>query len=427
MIACCCKVNIIKYYPASVVTGLLLLFFCNLYSQNYVLNPSFEQITSCPDTYFEISKSPPWFSPYCESTTIGSHGQAVLYTSVFPCNNSQTNVPKNDFCNQSAHTGSSYAGIIVLSSIQLYAENRQYLETKLTQPLQAGNKYYFSMFYSLPPGDYYHPFEKDICFNTNSLGVYFSEDVIDNHPNCQPMLLSPHITATNTQITPADKWYELSGCYTAKGNEQYITMGNFARNLTSDCTGKDSVGYYLLIDDVTVTPSVNKLTDTVLCSGKNWSIDAQTFRDEYNYLTGWQYKWNDGDTSRQRKFTAPGNYTLSITKGCFEDVYQFNIAYGDCVCKNYIATAFTPDGDNINDVFLPKIVCKSGQMSGYIFSIFNRWGQKLFSTTSLNTAWDGKFSGKKVSPGAYVYVVQYKTAASPKMISVKGTVMVLDQ
>jgi hypothetical protein len=96
----------------------------------------------------------------------------------------------------------------------------------------------------------------------------------------------------------------LSGCVTAKGNEEYVTIGNFANNISSNCSIVDSIGYYLFIDDVTVIAETTKQFDTVLCSVNDWKINAQQLRQEYVTLGGWKYQWSDGSTDMERKFTA---------------------------------------------------------------------------------------------------------------------------
>jgi len=400
------------------------MFHMVLYGQNYVANSSFENVASCPDDFFQIYKSPPWFSPNCEPLRPDRHGYAILFTSAGICSNSLTGVPKNVWVNQEAHTGLSYAGIEVVSAKVHLSTYRQYLETKLQWPLAAGKKYYFSMFYNL---SYYDAVTSDvICFKTDSLGAYFSQDIVDKNPNCQALPVTPQVHDVSKKITPSNAWQELSGCITAKGNEQYVTIGNFAGNDFANCSPVDSIGYYLLIDDVVVIPEIKRDIDTIICTDHEWTMNAQQLRKEYETLAGWKYQWNDGSKDIERKFTAPGNYTLTVSnKGCFNDVYDFKIGFGGCDCKDYIPNSFTPNGDNLNDKFIPHIVCQTRAVSEYKFSIFNRWGKEVFSTSSQTQAWDGFYKGQPISTGEYVYLVQYKTDPSQELKSVKGSVLVL--
>jgi gliding motility-associated-like protein len=112
-------------------------------------------------------------------------------------------------------------------------------------------------------------------------------------------------------------------------------------------------------------------------------------------------------------------------KDCFTDEYNFKINFVDCFCKEHIPNAFTPNGDNINDKFMPRIICQTQQVSEYRFSIFNRWGTKVFFTSSRTQAWDGTYMGKPVATGVYVYLLEYKAGESQKVKTVKGTVLAL--
>ena len=69
----------------------------------------------------------------------------------------------------------------------------------------------------------------------------------------------------------------------------------------------------------------------------------------------------------------------------------------------YIPNIFTPNNDLSNDVF--KI--KSTGIKDYDFSIYNRWGTKIFTTFDSKIYWDGKdSSGKDVSSGTYYYTLK---------------------
>ncbi|MBK7753304.1 MAG: gliding motility-associated C-terminal domain-containing protein [Flavobacteriales bacterium] len=70
----------------------------------------------------------------------------------------------------------------------------------------------------------------------------------------------------------------------------------------------------------------------------------------------------------------------------------------------HVPNAFTPDGDGINDGFLP--VFASTPPEDYLFAIFDRWGQVIFETTDTTSAWNGLFmEGTEVPQGVYVWKI----------------------
>lgn len=74
--------------------------------------------------------------------------------------------------------------------------------------------------------------------------------------------------------------------------------------------------------------------------------------------------------------------------------------------------AFTPNGDNTNDVFL----------KGYDLVILNRWGQELYIGKD---GWDGTYDGRKVSPGTYFYILTLADITDRDNV-IKGTVLVIE-
>ena len=86
----------------------------------------------------------------------------------------------------------------------------------------------------------------------------------------------------------------------------------------------------------------------------------------------------------------------------------------------YIPNAFTPNGDNVNDLFFAKAYgIEEMQMT-----IFNRWGELLFTSDDPKTGWDGKNKGVQVQEGVYTYLVEAKTMGG-KYVNKTGHITVL--
>lgn len=82
--------------------------------------------------------------------------------------------------------------------------------------------------------------------------------------------------------------------------------------------------------------------------------------------------------------------------------------------------AFTPNGDNLNDIFMVF-----GQyIVDFELNIFNRWGQLLFSTNDLNQGWDGKYKGNVQPEGTYAFVANL-TDLSGRTFKRSGSVVLL--
>ena len=86
-----------------------------------------------------------------------------------------------------------------------------------------------------------------------------------------------------------------------------------------------------------------------------------------------------------------------------------------------VPTGFSPDKDGNNDVFRPILI---GMKSLDAFRVYNRWGQLLFSITSVGVGWDGTFGGQPQGPGTYVWYAE-GTNYLDKRIEKKGTVILI--
>ena len=87
----------------------------------------------------------------------------------------------------------------------------------------------------------------------------------------------------------------------------------------------------------------------------------------------------------------------------------------------YIPTAFTPNGDGKNDQFNPLLL---GNVLSYHFTIYNRWGEKVFESTEVGKGWDGRVKAVDTDSHGYAWTCQYQLAGgTPKQE--KGTVVLI--
>lgn len=68
----------------------------------------------------------------------------------------------------------------------------------------------------------------------------------------------------------------------------------------------------------------------------------------------------------------------------------------------FVPNAFTPNGDGEND----ELLVRGNNITEMKFSIFNRWGEKVFETTDQSRGWDGTYKGKPANPAVFVYQLE---------------------
>jgi gliding motility-associated-like protein len=144
-----------------------------------------------------------------------------------------------------------------------------------------------------------------------------------------------------------------------------------------------------------------------------------------------QYSWDFGDGSTDFALTPlahtyPNNpladkvYTVSLVVtddlGCKDTIYKPVRKLHSC----YIAvpSAFTPNGDGVNDYLYPLNAFKASDL---LFRVYNRYGQMVFETRDWSRKWDGNINGKPQGTGTYVWTLQYTDNDTQKKVVQKGT------
>lgn len=139
--------------------------------------------------------------------------------------------------------------------------------------------------------------------------------------------------------------------------------------------------------------------DITLCEPQYLGFNKKT-------ITVDSLRWFDGDTSliKQIKATASIYITFYIDTCEFKsDTMTLSILNCD-ECSIEFPNAFTPNYDNLNEIFRPVFVgdCEYEVLD---FAVYNRWGEKLYESDVAE--WDGLYQGKLVQQDVYVYTVTY--------------------
>ena len=129
-------------------------------------------------------------------------------------------------------------------------------------------------------------------------------------------------------------------------------------------------------------------------------LQARTFGQQYSWLpvTGLD---NPTSPTPSANLHSDQEYLINIytAAGCLTvdtlavRVYPAHI---------YVAKGFTPNGDGVNDLFMPTLV---NVIELRYFRIFNRTGKKVFETNQLNTGWDGRVGGKLQPVDTYIWEI----------------------
>jgi gliding motility-associated-like protein len=157
--------------------------------------------------------------------------------------------------------------------------------------------------------------------------------------------------------------------------------------------------------------------DTTICDGDNFiiSLSAQP---------GVTYTWQDGTTSSSFSTNLGGTYYVTAVNDCGSYTDTIVVLTAPCeACGVYIPTAFTPNGDGINDQFMSLTTCDD--ILPFRFSVFNRWYEMVFETDQPGIGWDGTYKGQAQPLDVYVYYVSYFDKQLQKVILQKGIVNLL--
>lgn len=178
--------------------------------------------------------------------------------------------------------------------------------------------------------------------------------------------------------------------------------------------GEATMPFVLMYNDSCI------IKDTVRVSVSQQSVKAnanpvEVVKGEATYLTAEPnnydaYQWypahlpmspNAAETSVILEETTEFVIQARDEWGCLmTDTILVRVIQAKCNSDNiFIPTAFTPNGDGMNDVWL----IRSKGDNNVTVAIYNRWGERVFATDDINRGWDGTYKGKEAEAGSYAY------------------------
>lgn len=231
--------------------------------------------------------------------------------------------------------------------------------------------------------------------------------------------LSADITGASFTWSPANS---------LENSNTLAPVANPIRTTAYIFTAHDTLGCPKPVRDtvtVTVIPPVRAFAgnDTMVIANQPLQLNA---------TGGSAYTWSPS-TGMDNSTVA--NPVVVLSAAYDSIIYRVKVsAEGGCFAEDelkvkvfktgpdlFIPTAFTPNSDGKNDILKPVPV---GIRTLHYFRIYNRWGQMVFSTSSIGNGWDGTFGGKEQATGTYVFMAS-ATDFLGKIITKKGTTVLI--
>lgn len=207
------------------------------------------------------------------------------------------------------------------------------------------------------------------------------------------------------------------------GNQTFTNTGEYFIHLQASNSCDSTIKLTLTVNPL---PKINAVADK-----NNVYLNDQV---QLNILTeeNLNYNWMPSNIVSNSLLQNPTSIitaatwfyviaTNPITKCTTTDSVWVGLKYLPCNKENiYIPNAFSPNGDGINDIFIPR----SNILKSMKLVINDRWGHEVFESNDINKGWDGNYKGQPAQVEEYGYYFMGECLQGDKII-IKGNVSLL--
>lgn len=225
-----------------------------------------------------------------------------------------------------------------------------------------------------------------------------------------------------------------------KGDTLQLTVGdNFNKYFWQDASAlsyfnaSKGGAYFVTVEDYCLRTYSDTIIISLIYKKVSLGTDISICRKETVQLTAngkatsytWRPAYNVSSTTLQTisinpERTTAYNVTALTEEGCMvKDTILVTVK--DCPSNFFIPTGFTPNNDGKNDLLKPIVTAPLEQ---YQFSIYNRWGQRIFYTADILKGWDGKLNNITQDTGVFIWMCTYKFY-DKEVVNEKGTFMLI--
>ena len=219
--------------------------------------------------------------------------------------------------------------------------------------------------------------EDTIQVNYNPLPLF---DLGTDTTLCQGEILILDATTENATYLWQDN--SINSTYNVIEEGVYSTQVS-----VNNCNSEDTI-----IVSYTPLPTIEFGPDTTLCQGETLTLDATN--------SNASYLWQDNSTNPTFNIVQEGTYWAWVTATDCSASDTILVSEIDCEITLQMPNVFSPNNDDVNDLFVP--IYSNGIVSMNTL-IFNRWGNLVYETDRLLIEWNGE----GFNDGTYFWVVHY--------------------
>lgn len=210
--------------------------------------------------------------------------------------------------------------------------------------------------------------------------------------------------ADSTVLTTQSEIAEIEDIY----DEGLLTL-RAINQAFNEATCTDSVMPQRLRASYSYTSRKTDIANEATATGDALSAPAEVALNNSSLGTYTVCEWAIGNIARLYdkqpvyQFQQPGTYTITLTitneeTGCASTDSSMTVTVSEAALE--FPNAFTPNGDGVNDRFMPSF----RSLSKYELTIWNRWGHRVFETKDPSDGWDGTINGKEAAAGTYYFM-----------------------